>query len=78
MYGDNPSCRLFQAANETVDHIVNSSSMVGEPGCVDFYTTEIDEVREIARRCIEFEEKVENNTNRVSRTEGVLRVVLLF
>ena len=50
-------------ANETVDHVVNSCSVVGEPGCIDIYTTDMVELREIARRCIEFEEKVEKNKN---------------
>ena len=59
MYGDNSSCRLCQADNETVNHVVNSCSAVGEPGCIDIYTTDVDELREIARRCVEFEEKVE-------------------
>ncbi len=63
MYDDNPSCRLCDADNETVDHVVNSCPAVGEPGCIDIYTTDIDKLREIARRCIEFEEKVENNKN---------------
>ena len=64
MYDDNPSCRLCDADNETVDHVVNSCPAVGEPGCIDIYTTDIDKLREIARRCIEFEEKVENNKNK--------------
>ena len=60
MYGENTSCRLCPGGTETVDHVVNYCAEISHPQYISVFTTDIDELREIARRCIDFDDKLDN------------------
>ena len=57
---DNADCRLCQAGEETVEHIVNECPKISRTVHVaNIYTTDCEELRIIAKRCLEFDAKVD-------------------
>jgi hypothetical protein len=59
-YGDNKSCRLCLERTETVEHVVNECPSIERSQLIsNIFTTECNELKEIARRCIDFDTKVE-------------------
>ena len=58
-YGDNTTCRLCQTENETVEHVLNSCEKIERERNVNIFSTDCEELKEAAKRCIIFQEKVE-------------------
>ena len=61
LYGDNSSCRLcLSTERETVEHVVNDCLGLNRSHHINnIFTTECGQLKEIARRCIDFDTKVE-------------------
>ena len=63
-YGVNKTCRLCLTEIETVDHVVNKCNVLGWTHEInDIYTRNSEELKEVAKRCIIFDEKVEKLNN---------------
>ena len=58
-YGENSSCRLCGDESETVDHVINHCTQTGSSEYIDIFTTDVIELEEIARRCVEFDNKID-------------------
>ena len=64
MYGDNTECRLCQNEVETVEHVVNGCPEVTRTGQIEnIFTTDCEILKEVAKRCVEFDSKVEDKSN---------------
>ena len=64
-YGISPTCRLCGLqGEETVSHVVNTCPKVSRTGVVpNVYTTNCEQLQEVARRCIEFSQKLDEQEN---------------
>ena len=59
-YGTNTLCRMCSVDNETVYHIVNECPQIARNEVIEnIFTSNIEELQEIAERCVEFEKKVD-------------------
>ena len=58
-YGDNSSCRLCGHNDESVEHVVNECPAVHRERTVNVRDSDNDELMEMSRRCILFDELVE-------------------
>ena len=64
MYGDNTECRLCHNEAETVEHVVNGCPEVTRTGQIEnILTTDCEILKEVAKRCVEFDSKVEDKSN---------------
>ena len=66
-YGENTLCRLCHAEDETVEHVVNNCNELERTRQIDnIFTTECGELKEMAVRCIAFDDKLEEiNTSNI-------------
>ena len=60
MYGVNSSCRLCSKEPESVEHVVIHCTKIERNQCVNIFTVEIDELKEVSKRCVMFDEKMES------------------
>ena len=59
-YGDLVMCRLCSTEEETVEHVVNNCPEIIHPTRIcNIFTTAIEELSQIAKRCIDFDAKVD-------------------
>ena len=59
-YGNDLKCRLCDGGDENVDHIVNTCPSILRTNLIqNIYTNNEEEMKEVARRCLEFCNKVE-------------------
>ena len=63
-YGDNTGCRLCLAENETVEHVVNACPKIHRTTQIDdIYTTKCEDLQEVAKRCIDFDSKLDDQSD---------------
>jgi hypothetical protein len=62
-YGDNVSCRLCQNEDETIEHITNKCPNIGRSTQINIYTTNCNCLKEMAKRFVEFDKKIEEMEN---------------
>ena len=56
---DDCLCRLCKQGNEDVDHVVNACPEIPRSSNIDqLFTNDLDSMKEIAKRCVEFFEKI--------------------
>ena len=68
MYGENTLCRLCNTEDETVEHVVNNCKELERTRQIDnIFTTECGELKEMAVRCIAFDDKLGNLSHYISR-----------
>ena len=64
MYGDNNMCRLCGAETESVEHVVNLCPEITRTTQIEhIFTTNCKELREVAERCLEFDQKIDDQSN---------------
>ena len=64
MYGDNNTCRLCGTEAETVEHVTNRCPEITRTFHIqDVFTTNGEEVREVAQRCLQFDHKVDDQSH---------------
>ena len=62
-YGDNNSCRLCCTGEETIEHVVNTCPNVNRAAVItNINSTDCEDQKEMAKRCIEFQEKVDEKS----------------
>ena len=60
-YGTDKTCRLCKSGEETVEHVVNEcTSMEHQHKFGNISTSNCDELNEIARRCLDFDRRVDD------------------
>ena len=66
-YGDNTLCRLCHAEDETVEHVVNNCNELERSRKINnIFTTECEDLKEMAVRCIAFDDKLDEiNTSNI-------------
>ena len=65
-YGEIDTCRLCSAEKETVEHVVNHCPMVDRVTQVEnVLSRNCEEQREMAKRCTQFQEKVDATDSEV-------------
>ena len=58
-YGDDVSCRLCKKKPESVNHVVNECVFIEREDLLDIYSLKREEMTKVSRRCIDFQEKVD-------------------
>ena len=68
-YGNDTMCRLCSQEPETIEHVVNDCTAIDRTCLIDnVFTINCEELDEIAKRCIEFDNKVDALKQSVSCT----------
>ena len=63
MYGERNECRLCRTEPETPEHVVNRCPEINRSNQVtDIFTTNCEELKKVAERCIEFDSKVDDKS----------------
>ena len=58
-YGDERSCRLCNDGSEDINHVINHCSKIERTCTIDVYSTNCDELMEMSKRLIMFDQEVE-------------------
>ena len=64
MYGDDNMCRLCGTETESVEHVVNLCPEITRTTQIEhIFTTNCKELREVAERCLKFDQKIDDQSN---------------
>ena len=58
-YGEDVSCRLCKKKPESVNHVANECVFIEREDLLDIYSLKLEEMTKVSRRCIDFQEKVD-------------------